>query len=451
MPKNKKIKLDSELGWKKSVMTRKGRSRSPIKPGEVKNKRANKGNSRASSVRSVGSSHSSIPTKNQFQILQQDTNMQIDMDSESVQPTNVNKSKSSGYTVKNTKTLKAVKPIVFKMENHKFEDIKKIISETKLMDTCSLKKNFEGNIQIQTKSVEDKNTVIDCLKKLNQNKNNEYQFYTYTENCDKLKTFVLKGFIFMKTEELIQILKDEGISAEKVSFLNNSETNPSYLVQFEKASQMDISKLKTQFKVIDLVVVVWQKFNKSKKKYTQCHRCQQFGHVARNCNQQYRCVKCISDHGPGECTKKRNQDLPQCFNCKEMHPANSRDCKSFLDYKSRLESLKNPKKPSKSNPPKTFKSSPAPWENFSQYEKNFPTLSTSNLKERLDNNSFNNNYTKSNNTNDDFSTLNSEFCNIPNIKETLKRYKELIAKLKGTNCHGARLAIIIEYTTPDNE
>lgn len=72
---------------------------------------------------------------------------------------------------------------------------------------------------------------------------------------------------------------------------------------------------------------------------TQCRRCQIFGHAAANCNQKFRCVKCISFHGPGEC-KKLIEDTPICVNCNEEHSANYKKCKVFIQYTEKNEKMK---------------------------------------------------------------------------------------------------------------
>ncbi|CAH2209071.1 jg2579 [Pararge aegeria aegeria] len=36
----------------------------------------------------------------------------------------------------------------------------------------------------------------------------------------------------------------------------------------------------------------------------QCHRCQLYGHSARNCHARPRCVKCLGDHGTADCLRK---------------------------------------------------------------------------------------------------------------------------------------------------
>jgi hypothetical protein len=61
---------------------------------------------------------------------------------------------------------------------------------------------------------------------------------------------------------------------------------------------------------------------------TQCHNCQQFGHVWANCKQPPRCLWCGGGHMHTECPEKENAaSTPACYNCqlaqgKKAHPAN---------------------------------------------------------------------------------------------------------------------------------
>jgi len=66
---------------------------------------------------------------------------------------------------------------------------------------------------------------------------------------------------------------------------------------------------------------------------TQCHNCQQFGHVWANCKQPPKCVWCGGGHLHKECPEKENRDsTPACCNCKltegeKPHPSNYRGYK----------------------------------------------------------------------------------------------------------------------------
>ncbi|XP_059053452.1 atherin-like [Achroia grisella] len=60
----------------------------------------------------------------------------------------------------------------------------------------------------------------------------------------------------------------------------------------------------------------------------QCHRCQNYGHSARNCFARPRCVKCLGDHATADCGRRPNTPTPpSCTLClTEGHTANYRGC-----------------------------------------------------------------------------------------------------------------------------
>lgn len=80
-------------------------------------------------------------------------------------------------------------------------------------------------------------------------------------------------------------------------------------------------------------VISWEK-PKRKDSNVQCHRCQRWGHISRNCNSAYNCVKCDQEHAPGECQRSREDSSdPYCSNCEKTgHPANWRGCPTYKKY-----------------------------------------------------------------------------------------------------------------------
>lgn len=91
--------------------------------------------------------------------------------------------------------------------------------------------------------------------------------------------------------------------------------------------------------------IKWEPYNKGRQNaITQCSRCQQFGHAESNCNNSFRCVKCLNDHEPRKCTKTKD-DKPMCVNCKLDHPANYRNCKAYKDYISMKKKQQHHRKP----------------------------------------------------------------------------------------------------------
>jgi hypothetical protein len=82
---------------------------------------------------------------------------------------------------------------------------------------------------------------------------------------------------------------------------------------------------------------------------TQCHNCQQFGHVWANCRQPPRCLWCGGGHLHKECPEKGNSSsTPACCNCKlaegeKPHPANYRGCSHAREELQRKQPQKSPK------------------------------------------------------------------------------------------------------------
>lgn len=79
-------------------------------------------------------------------------------------------------------------------------------------------------------------------------------------------------------------------------------------------------------------IVSWEK--PKRRSDLQCHRCQRWGHISRNCNSAYTCVKCDKQHEPGACDRvKTDTSDPFCANCKESgHPANWKGCPIYKKY-----------------------------------------------------------------------------------------------------------------------
>lgn len=75
---------------------------------------------------------------------------------------------------------------------------------------------------------------------------------------------------------------------------------------------------------------------------SQCRNCQRFGHVANNCSMNYRCVKCLNNHKPGECQNTKNIENsenitpPACIACNQIgHPANYKGCPKRKELETR--------------------------------------------------------------------------------------------------------------------
>lgn len=86
-------------------------------------------------------------------------------------------------------------------------------------------------------------------------------------------------------------------------FFKTNKGGQAFLVQVSSDSILNnllkINRLANQ-------TIKWEKIKRQVG--IQCFNCQLIGHVAKNCNRSYRCVKCDQNHGPKEC-KTETQDI----------------------------------------------------------------------------------------------------------------------------------------------
>ncbi len=85
---------------------------------------------------------------------------------------------------------------------------------------------------------------------------------------------------------------------------------------------------------------------------TQCRKCQRFGHAATNCGLEYRCVKCIHRHAPGDCPLEDDQPA-MCVNCNGNHPASYKKCSAYTKYTENLVKVQKKSGNNKSQTKKT--------------------------------------------------------------------------------------------------
>lgn len=167
-------------------------------------------------------------------------------------------------------------------------------------------------------------------------------FVTYTRKDEKTPKVVIQGLPSYAENQLADELDRLGFGGALITRLksanpNNEHRPPLFLVQLPLGT--DIARFR-QIKYLLQCVVTVKKFMPRRSAGTQCYRCQQFGHSARNCNMPARCVKCTENHATSECPKQDREKPARCCNCKEEHPANYRQCSARLVYLQRLQQRK---------------------------------------------------------------------------------------------------------------
>lgn len=297
------------------------------------------------------------------------------------------------------------------------------------------------------------------------------KYWTFTEPSEKSVIFVLHGYFKAETNEVLENINNEGIPATRVTILSEKFDKTIYLVHFDK-NKVNFNSLVHQNKSIGQLIIKWSKFDKNLKSPTLGHRCQGWGHTARNCGRDFRCVKCTSSHAPGRehCERKTKEGSAKCVNFNGDHQANSRQCTVFLQYQSKI---------SRRSPPvrNKFVSTLAPWANGNKsqqhYYEHFPSLPQRQIcqnenpnynaeyQQKHEDTNQNVSFTKPtsfhqtnfpkvlrDNSNSNFANLQSAFLSIPEIGHTLELFGELTRELANCMDHGQRLSIMMRYCTP---
>lgn len=227
----------------------------------------------------------------------------------------------------------AIKPVLV---NSNYKVVMATVKNIKFSEQPKLKiLSNNTKIQVSCTNIEDKKKLIENLK------DKQFRFFTYTEPTAKPIIYVLKGFYADTTDEALKQIIEAKIPATKVTLINqNNKDAPTFLVQFDRASSTSLKLLQLTHRYIENCSVRWEYFDRANKRLTQCRNCQLYGHAASNCNMGYRCVKCdmSTSHEPGQCPRQnREEGTPKCCNCGGEHTANSPNCPHHITYRQRVE------------------------------------------------------------------------------------------------------------------
>lgn len=204
-------------------------------------------------------------------------------------------------------------------------------------DSINKIKSLKTKAPVYLRSMRDKIMILsdnkeDYIKICENLKSESRNYYTYTVQEDRPKIVVLRGIdASVIPSEIIDDLEKQGYKPTQVINMKTRAMTPSNCFQVYFSRTTDIKLLMQTVRYICSYKVIWDHFVK-RQRGTQCHRCQRHGHAARNCQMNYRCVKCLDKHLPGECKKKDKVEKAKCVNCGEDHPANYKNCKSRINF-----------------------------------------------------------------------------------------------------------------------
>lgn len=190
-------------------------------------------------------------------------------------------------------------------------------------DAFSFRHVGKNTTNINTKKLSDYKAVLSLLA------DSDAQHHTFTPKEEQHINIVLRhldsSYNDTDIKEALEILALD-IIVSKIMPLPTQTNNHLWLIQLQAGS--DAKQLLNQNYLLHQKVVFERK---RQGNISQCKNCQLLGHSARNCKHKFRCVKCTSDHGPGQCPRTldpniANETSPSCVNCNADHPANYRGC-----------------------------------------------------------------------------------------------------------------------------
>lgn len=277
----------------------------------------------------------SIPTKNSFEVLTPIASQNTNNFEETHQPS-TSASKPEPPVIKprlvsTSAKLKRPPPIVLhsKVDHHK-NLCSKIDSDIKKGYHIKYSKNHT-NIYIHNH--DEYAQYIDKVDK------DGVDFHTYSTRDEKHHAFVIRGLDkSVETEDVKASLTDT-LHEKLVAVYKMKNTNGLFLIITQ--SGLKVQYLNNSCRYVCHTRIFWERQQSSKKRITQCRRCQQWGHATANCHAKEKCVKCAENHWSRECTRV-NKDDPnttifiKCANCGGPHLAMSTECPTYLR---RLESI----------------------------------------------------------------------------------------------------------------
>lgn len=231
---------------------------------------------------------------------------------------------SSNNTI--NKENRSVKPPPIHIHTQSIQNTLSLIKGININDFEIKRVNNEKHSVI-TRNVDEFEKVKNVFDEVNT------KYFSYTPKSEKPKTLILKG---LNEDENLNEIKLEIEQIGKLTILNLSQLKtkrsieqnkklPLYIVQF--VQNTDMSKV-YNIKTINYQRVNWENLKKSSE-IMQCKNCQRLGHAATNCKLDYRCVKCQTQHKPGECSIKNKIEDTNifCVNCNDKgHPASYKGC-----------------------------------------------------------------------------------------------------------------------------
>lgn len=176
--------------------------------------------------------------------------------------------------------------------------------------------NVEEGVKLFPETPNDYNNMIKFLE------TQKIPFHSYRLPEEREIHVVLRGVLEDWTEEKIKKdLENLNFTPSKVIRWKRKDGSPMPLVLvFLPINEKHIFDLN----FLDLMTIKVEA-QKSTTNFSQCHRCQVFGHSQFRCTAPIKCLICAQEHFSFECDKQKVLK-PKCANCEGEHPSSSKEC-----------------------------------------------------------------------------------------------------------------------------
>ena len=125
-------------------------------------------------------------------------------------------------------------------------------------------------------------------------------------------------------------LAKNNVKINKVQRLEfNGQPNRKVVIQFENEQDMKIALYSGIY--FGRIRIRCESYRTTPPpQVTQCYKCQGFNHIAKDCKNAQKCVRCAGSHKSSECPDKDKNSLKlKCSNCDGEHVASSKECPKF--------------------------------------------------------------------------------------------------------------------------
>lgn len=194
---------------------------------------------------------------------------------------------------------------------------------TKLCQIMEVKKINYTKASDTGKGLRIKPQTIDDYRRLRKLMDEQkLEYFTHQLKTERNLKIVIRCVMTQLTmEEIVEDLNEAGYPPLKVSMMNGKLGKPAPLVLVE----ID-RKFNSIYKLNNLCgLTVTVEALKPSGVPTQCHRCQKYGHIQKNCTAEFVCMKCADKHSTHECVKARTT-AALCATCNGEHTSNYHKC-----------------------------------------------------------------------------------------------------------------------------